>query len=119
MAQLALPLMELVPEEFSSDFITRVFYPRCWKSSCPDCINYGECYDWAYYAYCLFPEVQLWHNRNHAWVKTRDRFFDSQYMDGIYPENDISVDRRFSRTLAKHVSSEELQTFWNNHVAGR
>src|SRR5574338_1563380 len=57
-----------VPEKFDANFITEVFFPYEWNKKLFSSINTGRCYDWAYIAYCLWPNVSLWTTECHAWV---------------------------------------------------
>lgn len=106
-----------LPGAFNAPFITQVFFPRCFKRGCYDCVNYGKCYDWAFYAYCLFSEVQLWTNWSHAWVEVDGKFYDSRYHMGVTREE--ATDVRFNRNDNRMVSVQELKEFWNEHGGGR
>jgi hypothetical protein len=68
--------MRSPPHKFQPGFITKTFFPE--YLSDPSMINRGHCYDWAYVSYCLYPQVQLWSNKHHAFVQIGTRFFDSQ-----------------------------------------
>jgi len=50
----------------------------------PSDINKGECFLWAYYAYRLYPNVELWDMGAHAFVrdKVTGKFYDSERPNG-------------------------------------
>jgi len=46
-------------------------------------INRGECFIWAYSACVIFKSIELWYNNNHAFVKYRGKFYDSERLKGV------------------------------------
>jgi hypothetical protein len=52
-------------------------------------INEGECFIWAYTAYVIFQGVEVWYNDHHAFVKYRNRFFDSERLKGVSDWRDL------------------------------
>jgi 3'-phosphoadenosine 5'-phosphosulfate sulfotransferase (PAPS reductase)/FAD synthetase len=61
------------------DFINRTFWPEYQDVSV---INEGECFIWAYIAYHLYEDVELWSFGNHAFVKYHGKFYDSERPNG-------------------------------------
>lgn len=41
-------------------------------------INEGRCWLWAYIAYRLYPEVELWSTGVHAFIRHQGKFYDSE-----------------------------------------
>ena len=57
-------------------FINRHFFPN----EPVEIINQGECFLWAYLAYRLYSNVELWDMESHAFVRSKKtgRFYDSE-----------------------------------------
>jgi hypothetical protein len=47
-------------------------------------INEGECFLWAYHAYRLYKDVELWDMETHAFVRSKStgKFYDSEKPEG-------------------------------------
>ena len=62
-------------------FINRTFFSKYLDVSV---INMGECFLWAYLAYRLYDNVELWDMGAHAFVrsKTTGKFYDSERPNG-------------------------------------
>jgi hypothetical protein len=111
----------LLPKKFSADFISQIFYPEEWKKGWLRSINSGRCYDWAYYAYCLWPNVKLWTTEHHAWVQVGKKFFDSESGNGIQDHCKLNCNSVWpgEETPPTIMSSEDFQKFWNKNGGGR
>jgi len=72
-----------VPASFNGRFITRHLFRHYFNNGNISEINRGRCYDWAYMAYRLFPNVSLWTTDYHAWVEAKDRHWDSETHKGV------------------------------------
>jgi hypothetical protein len=46
-------------------------------------VNYGDCYKWAWIAYKIFNDVELWSHESHAFIRYRRKFYDSETLNGI------------------------------------
>src|SRR5271166_2651272 len=64
----------IVPPKFSATFISKTFYPYEHKHKMHSSINMGRCYDWAFTAYAIWPDLILWSTPHHAWVQMNDRY---------------------------------------------
>lgn len=46
-------------------------------------INFGDCFKWAWAAFRLFNNVELYSQQCHAFIKYRGKFYDSESLDGV------------------------------------
>lgn len=97
---------------FHKDIVTKVFFPH----ESIELINTGYCYDWAYIAYCLWKEVELWSNNIHAWIKVGNKFWDSESL-GEQDFNELPCLIRNpwwveDMVKANHISIEDFKDFW-------
>lgn len=130
-------------KKFSARFINRTFFASLIRRRSAADINVGRCYDWAYYAYCLFPDVTLWNNAGHSWVQYQEKFYDSECPDGVESFSDIPCNYRNpwlldpdeekyavtinGEKLVKklfingpcELNSEQFKSFWNKNGGGR
>ncbi len=73
-------------QSFKPSLITKEFFPGYKDVSI---INEGECFIWAYMAYLLFEDIEIWYNEHHAFVKYRGRFYDSEVLKGSRDWQDL------------------------------
>src|SRR4051812_16795567 len=73
-------------QTFRPTLITREFFSSYRDVSI---INDGECFIWAYSAYVIFGDVEVWYNNHHAFVKHRGRFYDSERLKGVSSWQDL------------------------------
>jgi hypothetical protein len=109
------------PSIFDADFISKTFFPKDWENKKLDSINTGRCYDWAYLAYCLFEDVNLWTTDNHAWIEYQGKFYDS-VSQGYDDANELPSNSNrnwYVRGPSKVDSVESFKTLWNCIGAGR
>ena len=66
---------------FNAQFITQEFFPQ-YKDK-PQFINYGQCFQWSYLAHRIYADTELWDVRNHAFIKYKGKFFDSERIHGV------------------------------------
>lgn len=68
-------------------FINRHFFP----GEPVEIINQGECFLWAYLAYRLYKDVELWDMGSHAFVRSKNtgRFYDSERPQGVEDWKDL------------------------------
>lgn len=66
-------------------FINRTFF----RDVDPPEINYGKCFIWAYIAFHLYEDVELWSFGNHAFVKYDGKFYDSERPNGEEDWSDL------------------------------
>lgn len=106
-----------LPQRFSASFVTRTFYPHEYKNKCRDEINMGRCYDWAYIAYCLWANVELWTTDYHAWVKVGTKFYDSETFRGEPYHMSLGCNNRcgFNEIEPMPVSVHEFKETWDYH----
>lgn len=111
----------ILPASFSADFINRFFYPEEWARGYLSRINSGRCYDWAYKAFCLWSDTDLWTTERHAWIKCGDLFFDSESPSGVQSFDRIPCNGRagWDEVEPTAMSSEAFQIHWNNNGGGR
>lgn len=119
-----------VPQNFNGQFITRHFFPDYLKHNNVRGINSGRCYDWAYFAYRMFPNVELWTTDYHAWIHLRDEstdwknlFFDSETLKGVTNFMLLGCNRRhgpapWDLQPPRRMGVELFKSFWNEHGGG-
>jgi hypothetical protein len=100
------------PVKFSSTFISKIFYKDRFESKNLSAINYGECFDWAYIAWCLFAETELTINYGHAWIKAKDKHYDSETIRGVQYSIDVPSNRRCRYTDYKVVDINFFKEYW-------
>lgn len=69
-------------------FINKRFFPDYLDVSV---INEGECFVWAYIAYRLYSNLELWDMEAHAFVRCRKtgKFYDSERPKGVVDWRDL------------------------------
>jgi len=107
----------ILPQRFSASFVTRTFYPYEYKHKCRDEINMGQCYDWAYIAYCLWANVELWTSDYHAWVKVGTKFYDSETFNGDPDLKKLGCNRRcgWGEVEPMQVSAHKFKVIWDTY----
>lgn len=80
--------MKRMPGKLSVSFINKTFFPDYQDVSV---INKGECFLWAYTAYCLYRDVELWYMYAHAFVRSKRNglFYDSERPHGVEDWKDL------------------------------
>jgi hypothetical protein len=83
-------------------------------------INFGNCFKWAWIAYRLFNKVELWSNYGHAFIAHKDKFFDSETLDGAKYWKTIPTIRRsfgYSKEYRspKKMGAIEFTSYWSRH----
>jgi len=68
-------------KRLNANLITNTFFPEYVER--PYIINCGLCFEWAYIAYMLFDDIELWSNKNHAFIKYNGKFYDSESPEGV------------------------------------
>lgn len=85
---------------FKPSLVTREFFPEYKDVSV---INEGECFIWAYYAFLLFRDVELWSVNCHAFVKHHGRFYDSEVLRGSPDWQDLPATEGAYGRPCKHT----------------
>jgi hypothetical protein len=108
-----------LPEEFSPQFITETFFPQYVEM--PRLINMGKCYDWAYFAFCLYDDVILWTTDCHAWIEKNELFYDSEVTKGEAEFESLSCNSNYGwdELPPQQMEIQEFKDFWNYTGAGR
>jgi len=111
----------IFPEKFSAGFINRVFFNREWKNDWLSDINTGRCYDWAYIAYCLWPEVLLWTTDHHAWVQVDNKFFDSEAQYGLQNHEWLNCNSMWPGDEVEPtiMNVQDFKNLWNTFGGGK
>jgi hypothetical protein len=105
-----------VPPNFSAAFISKIFYPDLYKEDRLYLVNHGQCYDWAMYAWHLFPMVNLWSTYNHAWVQVLDKHFDSETNLGRKNPRTLPCNKECGYNGARPIFDvDAFKDHWNNH----
>jgi hypothetical protein len=71
--------MRKLSSKLNVSFITKTFFPDVYA---PD-INCGDCWMWAYYAWSIYKDVELWDIDCHAFIKYNGKFYDSERPRGV------------------------------------
>jgi hypothetical protein len=79
--------MRKLKGKINGRMITRRFFPEFVGMEGE--INCGDCYRWAYIAYKLYKDVELWTNKHHAFPLQGNLFFDSESPDGVDDAQDL------------------------------
>jgi hypothetical protein len=89
---------------FQPQLVTINFFPE--YKSIPEDINYGQCFLWAYVAYHLFEGLELWdtgvHCPAHAFVRHRNKFYDSECLEGAEDWRDLPANWRINHCDCKY-----------------
>jgi hypothetical protein len=93
---------------FDANLITSTFF----KGVKPSNINCGDCWRWAYYAYRLFPGVELWTNSDHAWIKYNGLYYDSESPNGVECFEDLKCNRFMGSFDGEKLSLRLFKDFW-------
>jgi hypothetical protein len=67
-------------KRFQPELVIQAF-PETYRGN-PAKINKGQCFRWAFIAYNLFEDVELWSYGIHAFVKVEKKFYDSERLQG-------------------------------------
>jgi hypothetical protein len=98
---------------FKASFITENFFAHVPKHR----INKGHCFAWSYIAYHLFEGVEIWDTDNHAFVKYKGKFYDSDRPNGEKDWKDLPA-CNFGQTpygrelVARCQPLEEFKDLW-------
>ncbi len=69
--------------KYNFEFVTEEFF----KDKTPQKINAGDCFNWAYIIYLLFPKlkIELYSDDEyaHAFIKIGDLYYDSEAPEGV------------------------------------
>lgn len=84
-------------------------------------INCGRCYDWAYYAYCLYPNVELWSTADHAWVYYDGRHWDAEVIRGRMHFSLLPIHKGIKNFIDSplQLSAPDFKRLWDRIGAGR
>ena len=108
-------------KNFDPNFITETFFSEI----DPEEINMGQCFQWAYLAYNLFENVELWDLPHHAFVKYKGKYYDSECPNGEKDWRDLPASNwgRWYKTPRRQTPSafkrdwflqtKRFDTSWN------
>lgn len=106
--------MNKLPGKIDGRLITKEFFPN--SVGRERTINMGECYMWAYIAYKLYSNVDLWTNEGHAFPCQQGKFFDSESPDGVDELTCLTTNRYVDDPEESVKQSEkEFVDYWNTH----
>jgi len=101
---------------FKPSLVTQHFFP--YEVNWPAEINHGRCFQWAYYAFCMFDGITICDTDDldctvdcHAFIKHDDRYYDSEMLQGVYDFNDLPAIAYTSRQLVIHTP-ESFKELW-------
>lgn len=104
------------PNRLDINWISYTFFRGYWDQRNLHVINTGICYNFAYIGYCLYPEVKLWSNYNHAWVQgATGRHYDSVAPKGKKHHEDLDTNlmcHDVDNFLAREQTVEEFKDTW-------
>src|ERR1035441_2650908 len=109
------------PASFNGRFVTRHLFRNYLEHKTLSFINMGRCYDWAYYAYHLFPDVQLWTTDFYAWVEAKGKHWDSETPKGVksYMKLGCNVRNSFPCPWDEQepvtMEVDEFKDFWDRN----
>lgn len=101
---------------FKASFVTETFFAEIPK----DRINQGHCFAWAYIAYNLFEDVELWDTDIHAFIKYKGKFYDSDRPNGEddwedLPANNFGKKTWGAQLVARNQPIEEFKDLWTGN----
>ena len=107
--------------KFDPALITKEFFPD--HVTTPENINHGKCYAWAYAAYLMFEDMELWDLKSrwsHAFVfntKT-GKFYDSEKLNGVVDWKELPCTTACGHTtgIAEKQTVEIFQKEWNESI---
>lgn len=96
--------------------INATFYSKYLEVNRLEAVNWGQCFDWAYYAYCLYP-ISLWTTDHHAWVELGGMYYDSEAPSGRLDFMKLGCNARsgWERLSPRKVSAHYFQGIWNQY----
>jgi hypothetical protein len=99
-------------------YITANYFPKL----SPAEINGGNCYNWAYRAFKLYPEAKLYSSNmwgGHAWVKIDKQYYDAEHPKGTIKLSDIipaitnyPEDNGWVQGHIQHQTERAFRRFW-------
>jgi hypothetical protein len=112
-----------VPAIFNARFVARHFFPEKYPNQLR-AINGGECYDFAWLCFRLFPGVQLWSSDWHAWVELQGKFFDSEALRGVTDYLDLPFHKRnreiyWDEQEPRSMDLTSFKALWDSVGIGR
>lgn len=95
-------------------FNPRIIHPFFFSQhSHPMLINFGDCFRWAWIAYKLFQDVQLWSTEYHAFIQHENLFYDSECLSGTKPWRRLRTVKDTDYSVANKMSPASFQAFWS------
>lgn len=112
------------PKSFNCLFVTRHFFRDYLEHNTIARINEGRCYDYAYFAYRMFPNVKLWTTDYHAWIEHKNKFYDSQSINGVEDYMRLACNRQYAPKPWEEqppvkVNVNRFKSMWDNWGGGR
>jgi len=95
---------------FRPSLVTKSIFPTYRD---PAIVNEGECFIWAYSAFLIFDNVELYYVNCHAFVKYRKRFYDSEMLRGSTDWQDLPATSGCSCPPIK-VSPQIFKVAWGD-----
>lgn len=107
-------------EKFDARFVTKTFFPSFRAAD----INTGRCFMWAFLAYKLFQDVELYDTDVHAFVKYNGKFYDSETHKGVKDWRKLPCHKLVKPSIdAQKHSLASYKYRWSNscsaYVVGR
>ncbi len=94
---------------FQPQLVTANFFPKYRR--CPDKINHGQCFIWAWLCHRIFRDVVLCDSDNHAFVKYGDKFYDSERLAGMSDWRDLPATQGWDNP-ARWFTARHFQKEW-------
>lgn len=98
-------------QQFTPSLIHSIFFKQYTH---PIEINWGQCFHWAYIAYKLFDNVELWSSQYHAFIKFGNRYFDSEHLNGIKNWKKIRTIKEYYGSAVRH-SEKQFKLYWGQY----
>lgn len=111
--------MELPNGKFSAELINKEFFPGYLDNL--KLINLGRCYDWAYYAWCMFPNVSIWMIDQHAWIRSDNKHYDCEAVKGVTNYRSLPLFDRYPELSQRGHEVKSIflfKNFWNQYGGG-
>ena len=104
-------------QKFQAKFVTEFYFPDI----PPNEINWGRCFMWAYLSFHTFKGLELWDCPVHAFIKYKEKFYDSETLRGTDDYRKLpciaSIRRRLSLAQFKKewaAQTDRFSTTWED-----
>lgn len=81
----------------------------------PEQINFGQCFVWAYSASIIFADVIICDTYEHAFIKYKSKFYDSECLSGAKDYNKLTA-CKFELDSTAYYDIEVFKKNWSHNL---